>query len=754
MAQEDDTLEDMLAEGLLRGLDNTLFHLYRPEEDPYTKATKYYRPQVAQRRRGLDWWLSEDIVEPLQRVELSGERDEVGDRVRMVASTKDYNFALSGNYSHISSKGWRSYASVDVRTGRDMNIEGVYQQNMRGNIGVSRQFGTDHLLNIDLEVPILNRALRGDASQEAITLTGDNLYNPSWGLYDGEVRSANVSKYAIPELCVGYQRPLSSVTKLIARADAEYGRRGVSRLGWYDGYNPTPDYYRKMPSYFEQGDVRDEVEQLWRAGDVEYTQIGWDRLVAQNCLSEDGESHYVMEERVERRLRSDMQLLLTSDVGDGVELIYGARGDLSSSRYFKEMVDLLGGEYLLDHDLYIGDDVHLGIDMQNDLRNPDRKVVEGDRFGYDYTLRSRDIGAVLGAEYRHDYLNIALRGEFGGRRVQRVGHYEKERFAGSLSYGESVAVTMPSNRVDLRVGYSPSGRHHITFEALYHQLPIYSDDLFIQTESANRVIDSPTSREVVSTSLGYRYERENFTLDVEGYLLYSRGETQVWSYYDDLSYTYSNVVVSDMGMQAVGLDVVSRWRVSRKVEWSVAMALGDYTYDTTPIVTLYDDHDMTLLSSSPATAFKECKVGSAPQVLITSSLDYFIDYGMILSADCSYGGGRYVAPSVVRRTDRVVYALSSPEMVSEVVEQEQLAGVFDLTVSLYKSYKLRNGRRLAFNARVNNLLGDAARVEYGRESNRILTTSGGSDVGSRYIDGNSYVYGVPRTYYLSCGYNF
>lgn len=739
---------------ILRGLDTTLFHQYLPKEDPYAEATKYYRPQLSQRRRGLDWWISDDVVAPLLPINTPLEQRKEQGRVRLYGSTEGYNVGLSANYATTSERGWSSYLDLDARTGRDVNIEGVFRQELRSAAGVSRSFSQNHHLSISLEAPILMRGLRSDTSQEAITLTGNNLYNPSWGLYNGEVRNSRVSKSSIPELHTLYQRPLGEATTLVADLRAEYGRRSVSRLGWYDGYNPTPDYYRKLPSYVEAGDTHDTIEQMWRENDTSYTQIGWDRLVAQNLLSSDGEAHYVVEDQVTCVAEAEAKLLFTSDVGDSVHIIYGLQGALSSNRSFKEMVDLLGGDYLIDHDLYIGDYANLNIDMQNDLRNPDREILVGDRFGYDYTLRTSDVAVVLGVEYRHRSFNLALRGEFGERLTQRVGHYEKERFSGSLSYGASSQVAMASNRVDLRLGYSPSGSHHFTIKGLYHQLPVDGRDLFIQVQCANRVIDNPTSRSLVSMSLGYRLEAGDFSLDLEGYLLYSSNETQVWSYYDDLSYTYSNVVVSGLGTRSLGVDLVADWKISRKLRWEVAMAMGDYTYDTNPCVTLYDDQNMSLTSTSNASAVVGCKVGNAPQLLATSSLTYFVDYGLILSFDCSYGGGRYVAPSFVRRTDRVIYYADSAEMVDEIVSQESLPGVFDLTASVVKTFWLRGGDRLSLNLRINNLLGDRGRVEYGRESNRILTTSGGSDVGARYVEASSYLYGSPRTLYLSCSYSF
>ncbi len=746
--------EEILREEELRGMDATLFHINVLDVDPYSDATKYYRPQLSQRRRGLDWWVVDDFVEPLKRVVEPLESLSPYSRVRLYGSTRGYQVGASAEFASTTRSGWNLRGDVDMRLGSDANVEGLFREQILGEFSASREFSRNHHLLLSIDAPIITRGLQSDASEEAITLTGDNLYNPSWGIYDGEVRNSRIARYATPQLSLNYQRPIADATHLVARFMAKAGRTSTSRLAWFDGYNPWPDYYQKLPSYAPAGDQRQEVEQMWRSGDTDYTQIGWERLVAINQLSADGSAHYIVEQQVEVLSEGMGEVLFSSDVGGGVDLIYGVRGEWRSGRNFKEVDDLLGAEYLLDHDLYIGDYAYLGNDMQNDMRNPDRKVTAGERFGYDYTARERGVAAVLALDYRTQALSLMVRGEFGEQTSSRIGHYEKERFAGELSYGESDRVSMANNSLNIAANYSLSGRHHLSARATLRQLPIDHRDLFIQVQCANRIVDNPSPRVMRSVGLGYRYESPDFILNAEAYLLSSRNETQVWSYYDDLSYTYSNVVCSGVGSRSVGLDLVAKYRVSKRLNWDIALAVGDFTYDCAPEVKLYDDVTMELFSTSQATAVEGSKVGNAPQVLLTSSLTFFVNYGLILSLDCSYGGCRYIAPSFTRRTDRVVLSANSPEMERQIVEQERLPDVYDATLSATKTWWLHGDNRISLNLRINNLFGDANRVEYGREANRILTTSDGSSSDSRYLEPSSYVYGTPRTLYISCSYSF
>ncbi len=743
-------------EGQLVGLDESLFISTGQtiKDDPYSEVTKYYRSPVAQLRRGLEWRVGNELLKGAERAVEDYSAIENSNRIRVIASTKKYTAGGELALSTVTKRDWNIASDLTFRTGRDANISGVFSQDFRGEFVAGKSFGDDHFLNLSLTVPILMEGLQGGASQEAITLTGDNLYNPAWGFYDGEVRNSRVRRYRIPELNLRYQRPVAGSTIAALTMNIESGRRSLSRLGWYDGYNPTPDYYRKLPSYVSDSDLRGEIEELWRNQNSDYTQIAWDDLVETNQRSSDGEAHYVVEDQVELATNAEASLLLRSELARGVNLTYGAKIKFDRSRYFKELNDLLGGEFLTDIDQYIGDNAHLSNDMQNDLRNPNRQVVEGERFGYDYSLSTQSTIGVVGIECRLNRFWLGLNGEFGEVTTQRIGHYEKERFAGELSYGGSKKVTLPSSSAELNMSCSPHGRHVLSLSLSTNNIAPEARDLFIQEQNANRAIGNAKSQNLSSFELGYRYSAVDFMVDIKGYFIRSRNQIDTWQGYDDLTYTYSDVVVSDIGFTSMGVEAVMNYKVSRDLRIEMSIAAGDYTYDTAPIVTLYDDSDMTHYSTSEATAVVGCKVGNAPQLLTTLGVDYFAEGSYILSADLSYAGGRYIAPSFMRRTDRLIRGGASPELESEIVAQSNLGSVMDLTLGVTKTFWLRDDRRFSLTLRANNILGDRDRIDYARESNRILRNSASSDTGTYYLQPHTYYYDSPRSYYLSCNYKF
>ncbi len=728
------------------------------ESDPYGEAVKYYTTPVDVRRRGLDWWLLRDLNNRFIPSLSEYEASESGGRVRLSTATQRYRYGVMTRLGGEIPSGWSLWGELDYRAGRDIAVEGLFSSDVRSKIKLGREFkrvdAREHYLSISAEVPFLMRSLQSSATQESFDLMGDNLYNPSWGFYDGEVRSARVSRYRVTDVSAEYHRPLGRATSLSIVLDGDVGRRSVSSLGWYDAYNPTPDYYRKMPSYLATGELRSDVESLWRDDDERYTQIAWDELVTMNRASIDGEARYIIEDRVTQQRNGEVMLLLESDVADGVTLRYGVAGRVEADRLYKEVNDLLGADYHLDIDQYIGDYSSLGNDMQNDLRNPNRHVTQGERFGYDYTRHRQDMEGVIGLSYRGGEFNAALNCRIGDARQWREGHYEKERFAGSGSYGDSNIVINSTSSFDLKCGYIFAGQHHLTIHGALCRMPQDHADLFIEEQSSNRLVDNISPRNMSLLSLGYALRSRSLRLNIEGYYQQLTNQNDVWSGYDDLSYTYTDIVVSGISIRSLGVEACATYDVSRRVQLALALSLGDYTYDSAPLVQLYESDDMELLSDSYSIATEGCKVGNAPQVVVSGGADIYLSYGFSLSIDASYAAGRYIAPSFARRTERILRGASSAELVDEIVEQRSLGSVFDITLSALRSFKLTGGNTLSIYARVENLLGDRDRIDYGRESSRILRGSEFSTTASYYRQADRYVYCSARSFYLSLSYSF
>ncbi|MBQ2142151.1 MAG: hypothetical protein II204_03230, partial [Alistipes sp.] len=273
---------------------------------------------------------------------------------------------------------WTIMDYARVRTGRDLYVDGVFTNAI--DVAVAASYtGRNDRLDIGLSLPWSERGVRQASTEEAYTLTHNRLYNPAWGMQNGNVRNSRVATSLRPEIIALWQRRLSVVTDLTLSANAYFELMGTSSLTWFDAPTASPDNYKYMPSYFAD-DERVEVVKAWTTNDLRYTQIDWDRLYHTNSLQQNGSARYAVTLRRTNLAPAAINVGLRSRVGI-VTLNYGIGFQGNSERRFRVMHDLMGATHIRDIDYFIKDDATYSRLTDNNLRNPDDIVHEGDRYG-------------------------------------------------------------------------------------------------------------------------------------------------------------------------------------------------------------------------------------------------------------------------------------------------------------------------------------------------------------------------------------
>ena len=124
--------------------------------------------------------------------------------------------------------------------------------------------------------------------QEAIDLSGDHLYNPTWGWQDGKKRSDNIRENFDPTLMFNYiyKNEKTTVNTGAAVRWVHYAR---TRLSYYNGNDTRPDYYKNLPSYWTMlGNDNPEMAayytDLWE-NDENFRQLNWDSFYEANYLN-------------------------------------------------------------------------------------------------------------------------------------------------------------------------------------------------------------------------------------------------------------------------------------------------------------------------------------------------------------------------------------------------------------------------------------------------------------------------------------
>ena len=133
-----------------------------------------------------------------------------------------------------------------------------------------------------------------------------------------------------------------------------FGRGGTTALNWYDAADPRPDYYRNLPSYYEEDDFRyTYLENLWET-DENYRQLNWDMFYdanRKNLYTVENESGitgndvtgnramFMIEERRNDINRFDFSSLLSKELNENAKVVGGLTYMSNKTHNFKVVSD-------------------------------------------------------------------------------------------------------------------------------------------------------------------------------------------------------------------------------------------------------------------------------------------------------------------------------------------------------------------------------------------------------------------------------
>ena len=782
-----DTIEELLApEG-----DSVVVAKFQLNRKFSTRALDYNLSAVRYNRRGVTNYDRTTYLNGLEipflggsaihTLQLSEERTATATRVQIdtlqreqtsagfAFSSRGMPYSISLSSAHKFDNGWSLAASLTARTGRDLHIEGIFGNSLDINAIASKRWRDKHTLSVALFAKPSMQSSRLASTEEAFCLTGNRLYNPAWGYQNGKIRNSRVRRDFLPTMFAGYKWQIDDKTHLDVALAITAGINKYSALEWYDTQTPAPDNYRYMPSFFvDEEEIFSAVEAAWVGGDTRYTQIDFDHLIATNRLN-NGKAVYAIADRAKRTFSGSARIGATTALEKGT-ISYGFDITLSNHRNYKQMRDLLGAEYTLDLDYFLLDDDSYGNSLQNNTATPNRRVAKGDRFGYDYAINKRYLAAFATYTLSTDRLNLDIAARVGYCDIARRGFYRKELFADN-SLGRSRLIKLSPYTLRAKAGYLIADNHFVEAIVASEAKTCDGEDLFLQSQYNNRTIENPKQRSEHSIELRYLFQKPNFSVSSTLFFTASLNNTKVRHLYDDLSGEYADVVVSGSNRLCYGIEAEAEYRFADHFRLTGAVAVARYQYANNSLVTIYSDKSNLLIANHAESRTKGLSLGNMPQIAITAGLSYY-NKGWWASLNLNYAGLRYIEPSEMMRTERVLAMAVSPEQLATLLEQERLRDAFTIDLSLSKALYLNRlskkiystsavprfedkhpKSRLIFRVGVHNLLG-STNIEYNAyESSRLQRYK----LAGEYIynrQASRYLYAYPRTFYASATFAF
>ena len=692
---------------------------------------------------------------------------DVGGTNNIVTFAKDYapgtrasvaytnsNYYLRGMLTHatgLRKNGWALTMSAVARYSNEGIVPGSFYNSWGYFISAQKVFNPQHSLSITTFGAPTKRAANTATFQEAYDLTGDNLYNPSWGWQEGEKRNAKVVESFDPTAIVNWiWTPKAGVT-LNTGVAVRKSFYSSSALNWYNAADPRPDYYRYLPSYFDDDDTKALYTEKWRTDDS-FRQIDWAGLYQTNYLNnlqadETGVSKgatYIIEKRHSNQLNTMFNSVLNARLNDYMTLQAGVGANWSRSSYYKTIKDLLGGRYWTDTDQFSERDYPNDKQMlQNDMNHPNRKVLVDDRFGYDYDVNSFSANAWIQNMINLPRWDINYGIAVSYTQFQRDGHMRNGR-APENSYGKGVRHEFDNAGVKAGATYKIDGRNNITAHAYYGTKAPQFDQAYVSPRIKDDAITGLASERILSGDLSYNFNYRRFMGSITGFWTDMYNQTERTSFYDDQFSTFMNYVLTGVKKTYKGVEVGLAYRITPSITLSGAATFSRYQYKNRPTGTRSYENGQAP-DTTQVVYLKNFYVGGTPQQAYSLTLKWSAPKMWFFEVNGVYMADSYVDLSPIRHEAMPnLYKVCETEeelhaKVAEITRQERLKDNFVLNLSIGKLIYLNRTASLNINLNLDNVL-----------NNRNIQTSGYQQGRFDYTNYTTTKY--PNKYYYAQGF--
>lgn len=661
-----------------------------------------------------------------------------GGKALLALTNRAYSYRVGASYNLLLPNGWGLYVDASRRFGRSLSVDGLFADAWSTYIGAEKRWKSGQTLSITAIFAPTERAYASPSTREAFELVGSNLYNPAWGNFAAAQRSTNVRKTMEPIIIVNHNAQLSAKFELSSAVQVSFGENSRQALNWQSAPNPLPDYYRYMPSAQASDAAAAELAHLWRTSDA-VQQVDFEGLYS--VKSNNGQrAKYMMENRVNRPLAlTALSTLKNKNFDVGIVLRY------ESQRTFKTVADLLGGGYWLDIDNFVEQDEDIKDKTQNNLRNPNRKVVAGDRFGYDFAVMAMK-GNIWG-RYKFQKGRWALSAYAAAAisTLQRQGFYEKENFPSGRSYGASAAAIFGEFTAALDAKYSVGSMLNIDFGVSYSSAAPSAQDIFVDSRYRNFINPNAANEHIFRANVAANYKSEKLRAYAALHYITIGGGVESRQMYDDIANQYIVYAMSGIERRYMGLEAAAEIMLVEPLWLNVALFLQSNIYSSNPTGVAYRQSTGEILRQNEAVGYSGLHTALSPQTAAVIAIAYR-PYGWVAQISASLTADNHAAPTPLRRT------AAAAERLTQIATQERLPVA--ISVDIFGGYNFRFTKSsLGIYASLNNILNNKNICSAGYESSR-MQRSGGSYPYKLTPQPNKYYYALPLNFSLNVTYRF
>ena len=443
-----------------------------------------------------------------------------GFRLSASASNRTYAGRLMGTYSSgLMKDKWAFTISASRRWADEGYVDATIYDAFSVFGAVEYRINKDHSLNFTAMYTPNRRGSSTSITREVFDILGRKRYNPNWGYQNGEQRNSRIRKIKEPIFMLSHYLEKENLS-INTNITYQTGEFGISRIANQNAPNPSPVFYRYLPSFYlnQPGGPDLENAELARQRFIEDPQLDWEFLYRSNLREGgDGRSVYVLyQDRTD-----DTQFLINSilnyEINENLQFDAGLNFRNLKSENFAFLTDLLGGTFYTDIDPFSNTPNDVGGD-------PIKRV--GDRFLYNYEIDANQFGMFSQIRYNYSKFDFFASAGYTYTGYQREGLFLNGQFLdNSLGKGEKLSF----NNFGIKGGvtFRATGRHIFAINGAYITKPPTIRNAFANARANNDIVPNLPSEKVASIDGSYIIRTPSIKGRLTGYYTQFQDATEV-----------------------------------------------------------------------------------------------------------------------------------------------------------------------------------------------------------------------------------
>ena len=435
-------------------------------------------------------------------------------------------------------------------------------------------------------------------------------YNPDWGYKNGQVVHVEDNFYHKPQMSLNHYWSISDNSTLVTSAYASWGSGGGG------GYNGSD---LDAGAGFE-GDGRFKFTSAdYKIGHLGPTDL--DRIVDENIANGAfGSSAYLRASRNDHNWYGLLSTLKT-DLSDNWELVTGIDWRYYKGFHFREVTDLLGGQFTINDD---------------NVNNPLNPVGVGDKIDYQNNGIVGWFGIFGQLEYSKDKLNafVSLSGS-------NTSYKREDFFTHTKESGLQITDRYNFTGFSIKGGlnYNLNDYHNVFANLGYFEKAPIFDSVFLNFRNDN-INENAENEKITSFELGYGYRSETFSANVNVYRT-KWGDRTLFETFEQPDETFATANI--LGVNAIhqGLEMDFVYKLSDKVTFTGMASFGDWTWDNDIKDVQIFDEDQTPIGDPINIFIAGLHVGDAAQTTMALGMNLEIMPKTNLVIDYNYFADLY-----------------------------------------------------------------------------------------------------------------